>query len=105
MSEELPEPADPSQDPRSDDPDLIEADDSLDERDDPQSLSTDGLMRESGDDGWEAPQVPSVASAEGYTPSEEAGRESIDDRLHQEEPDPDPTAAGRGDADHDLRET
>jgi len=101
----FPEPADPDTDPLADDRDLTEAGDSLDERDDPQSLATDGLTRDVDDDTWEAPQRPSVASAEGYTPSEEAGRESIDDRLLQEEPEPDPAAAGQGDADHDLRET
>ena len=101
----LPEPADPAADPRADDPDLAEADGSLDERDDPRSLATDGLTRDVDDDTWEAPHRPSVASSDGYTPSEEAGRESIDERLLQEEPEPDPTAAGRGDADHDLRET
>lgn len=105
MTEQLPEPADPIDDPLAEDRDLADAGESLDEPDDPGALVTDGLVRESGDDGWEAPQTPSVASTQGYTPSEEAGRESIDDRLGQEQPEPDPTAAGRGDADHDLRET
>jgi hypothetical protein len=107
MSEQLPEPADPVDDPLAEDRDLGAAGESLDEPDDPGALSTDGLVRDpdDGDSGWDPPQAPTVASAQGYTPSEEAGRESIDDRVRQEEPEPDPAAAGRSDADHDLRET
>ncbi|GAB2679388.1 hypothetical protein [Thalassiella azotivora] len=87
-----------------DDHDLQAAREPLEGRDDPESLATDRLLPDVDDDTWEPPQEPTPVTEDGYTPSDEAGRETLDDRVAQEEPEPDPLAAGREAADHDLRE-
>ncbi len=92
---EEPNEADPAGDPAGDDPDVATAQRELSEVDDPDALATDGLERESGDDGWEPPQDQ---------PNTEAN-ETLDERLAEEEPEPDPRAAGRRDADRDLLES
>jgi hypothetical protein len=90
--------------PPLDDVDLQAARESVDERDDPEALATDRLLPDVDDDTWEPPQEPTPVADDGYTPSDEAGRETLDDRVAQEEPEPDPLAAGREASDHDLRE-
>ncbi len=90
-----PNEADPVADPAGDDPDVATAESELSEADDPDALATDGLQRETGDDGWEPPQDQ---------PNTEAN-ETLDERLAEEEPEPDPRAAGRRDADRDLLES
>lgn len=103
MSEDIPEPVDVT-DPALD-PDVATADASLDEPDDPGELATDGLVRDPDEDGYDPPDAPSTPTAAGYTGADEAGEETIDERLAQEEPEPDPYSAGAQQADHDLRET
>jgi hypothetical protein len=68
---------------------------SVDDETQPQSTG-DSLLREDDalvdpmDVGWNPPEKWSVAQGYGNTPAEEAAGESLDQRLRQEEPEPDP---------------
>jgi hypothetical protein len=95
VDEQRPEDVDPAENPAVDDPDVATADRELSEADDPDALSTDGLERDPDDDGWEPPQE---------APNTEAN-ETLDERLAEEEPEPDPRRAGARDADRDLLES
>jgi ribosomal protein L12E/L44/L45/RPP1/RPP2 len=46
------------------------------------------------DEGWSPPERWSPAQTRGATPAEEAAGESLEERLAQEEPEPDPRLAG-----------
>ena len=82
-------------DPLADDPDLLAVQESL-SPDDPHFLATDTLTR-GGDteEGWEPPDEL-VVLEEG---------ETMEEKLAAEVPEPDPRAAARADAAHDLLET
>ena len=90
-----PNEADPAVDPAAEDPDVAAAARELSEVDDPDMLTTDGLQRDPDDDGWEPPQE---------APNTEEN-ETLDERLAEEEPEPDPLAAGARDAERDLLES
>lgn len=67
---------------------------SVDDEDQPQgdgdSLVSDRGLREPLDEGYSPPEKWSVAEGYGNTPLEEELGESLDQRLAQEEPEPDP---------------
>jgi hypothetical protein len=74
---------------------------SVDDEDQPQgegdSLSDDRGLAEPLDEGYSPPERWSVAQGYGNTPLEEELGESLDQRVAQEEPEPDPYAeAERG---------
>lgn len=58
--------------------DQLQPDDTLDER------GVDDVL----DEGMSPPERPSPQTAHGVTPAEDAGGESLDERVAQEEPDP-----------------
>ena len=90
-----PNEVDPVVDPAAEDPDVATAALELSEVDDPDMLTTDGLQRDPDDDGWEPPEdAPNLQE-----------NETLDERLAEEEPEPDPLRAGARDADRDLLES
>src|SRR5581483_6977689 len=50
------------------------------------------------DEGFSPPEKYSAGQRHGNTPAEEAAGETLDERLAQEEPEPDATAAVRGES-------
>ncbi|WP_110240899.1 DUF5709 domain-containing protein [Nocardioides gilvus] len=79
--------------PGPDDSELY-GDYSVDDEDQPQgdgdSLVDNRGLREPLDEGYSPPERWSVAQGYGNTPQEEATGESLDQRLAQEDPEPDP---------------
>jgi hypothetical protein len=104
MSDRIPDPL-PDRDTERD-PDLETVDSALGAGPDADAdLTTETLLPEKDGDGSDPPDAPSPALATGVTAADEAGQETIDQRLQQEEPEPDPYAAGARDAEHDVLET
>jgi hypothetical protein len=87
--------SEPSQEERFDevydgpDPDVQSVEDAAAEADE-EGLTTDELRPEEEVTEFEPPQGPSTPTSEGLTPLEEEYGETIDDRLAQEEPEPEP---------------
>jgi hypothetical protein len=89
------------------DPNESYGDYSVDDEDQPQgggdSLTDDRGLAEPLDEGYSPPEKWSVAEGFGNTPYEEAVGESLDQRVAQEEPEPDPyVQAELEDADPDT---
>ena len=67
---------------------------SVDDEDQPQdtgdSLTDDRGLEEPLDEGYSPPEKPSAAQGWGNTPLEEELGETLDQRIEQEEPEPDP---------------
>jgi hypothetical protein len=68
---------------------LRDGDGRVDRPDEEDALGTDELLPEPEDSGWDPPDHPSTPTAEGVTAD---SAETLDDRLRQEEPEPDPYA-------------
>ncbi|MFB9377892.1 hypothetical protein ACFFKU_10470 [Kineococcus gynurae] len=103
MSEEFPESVAEAEIDALDDPDLRAADSSLEEPDDPDSLSTDTLERDEQDDVWEPDQHLSNATAE-LIVNDDPDSETLDQRLAQEVPDVGAEQGAAVDSERDYRE-
>ena len=79
---------------------------SVDDEDQPQdtgdSLTDDRGLEEPLDEGYSPPEKPSVANGWGNTPLEEELGESLDMRLEQEVPEPDPYAEAEAEPDANV---
>jgi hypothetical protein len=75
---------------------------SVDAENQPQTGGVSNLddrgLAEPLDEGWSPPERWSAAQARGTTAAEEAAGESLEERLAQEEPEPDPRAPSGGES-------
>src|SRR5690242_2986611 len=82
----------------------IYGDYSVDDEDQPSNIDDlgDGDVDDELDRGYSPPEKYSAGQGYGNTPWEEEHRETIDQRVEQEEPEPDPYAAADSADDDDL---